>query len=426
MKEEILKKLHELKKNLIISGNISTGKTKNIGLPIVEEMIKSNESLFILDSKSEYLNQYYDLLKEKNYNIVILNHRDLTSSEGWNILEYPYNLYKNGQKDKSLSYLEQIGKELFYEGKSVDQFWSQSASDLFTGVALGLFEDGKEEEINLNSINNMINCITEKCGVGTYLTEYFKAKDSSNIAYVCASSTVFAPTDTRGSIAAVAKQKLRLLVSRELLSKQLNKTTFSFDDIVNKPTAIFFISKDESTYLNLLVSIFISQLYSILIDKGNKNKFNFILDNFDTITNVNDLISMMSSGISRNIQFMIFTRSKRNLEEQYGSYINNLADEIKVSEKSIELMISGDKTEIENLNEELKLKEPQIEYPKLNISDVKIFNLKEYVNNKKNYSSEKDLYSDKSNLDELIKEIDAKLEKIDKEEKEVMEANTKN
>lgn len=430
MNEEILKKVHEAKKNLIIEGYISTGKTKNIGFPLVEKMIESKESLFILDSKTEYINQYYDLLKEKDYNIIIINHRNLNSSEGWNILEYPYNLYKAGQTDKSLNYLEQIGKELFYEGKSVDPFWSQSASDLFTGVTLGLFEDGKEEEINLSSINNMINLVTEKFGVGTYLTEYFKTKDTTDIAYICASGTVFAPTETRESIATVAKQKLRLLVSRELLSKQLNKTTFSFDDIVNKPTAVFFISKDESTYLNLLAAIFVSQLYSILVDKGNKNNFNFILDNFDSINNINDLVSMMSSGVSRNIKFTILTRSKSNLEEQYGSYINNLSNEITVTEKNIKLKISGEKTEIENKNEEIKLKEPEIDYPKLMDSHIQIFDLKKYVIEKKGSSLEKELAANpynpnKYNVNDLIKEIDAKIEELDKEEKSTIETTVK-
>ncbi len=422
MNEEILKKVLESNKNLILSGVISTGKTKNIGIPLVKKMIESNESLFILDSKEEYLNQYYDLLKEKNYNIIIINYRDLANSEGWNILEYPYNLYKSGQIDDSINYLEQIGKELFLENNSVDEFWTQSASNLFTGVTLGLFADGKEEEINLNSVNNMISCVSEKVGASNYLTEYFKTKDSSSSAFVCAYTTVLAPPDTKGGIVSVAKQKLNLLVSRELLSKHLNKTTFSFDEIANSSTAVFFISKDELTDLNVLASIFINQLYSILIDKKNKNKFNFVLDNFDTINNINNLISMMGSGISRNIKFTILTRSKRNLEKHYGAYINNLADEIKVSEKNIDLLIGGEKTEIENLNKEIELKKLKIEYPKLNDSKIKIFDLKKYVINKKGSSLEKEaLNTNKSNVDELIKAIDAKIAELDKEEKETIE-----
>ena len=65
MKEEIINKIYEAKKNLIVNGDMSTRKTINVGFPLVEKMIKENESLFILDPKTEYLNQYYDLLKGK-------------------------------------------------------------------------------------------------------------------------------------------------------------------------------------------------------------------------------------------------------------------------------------------------------------------------------------------------------------------------
>ncbi len=422
MKEEILKKVLKSKKNLIINGKISTGKTLNIGFPIVKSMIESNESLFVLDSKCEYLKQYYDLLKEKNYNIVIINHRYLKYSEGWNFLEYPYNLYKSGQIDKSIDYLEQIGNGLFYDRES-DPFWGQSAKELFKGVALGLFQDGKKEEINIKSISSMINLGDLEVRESKYLTEYFKMKDSSDISYICASGTIFAPRDTKESIISVAKQKLCLFGSRELLSKHLSKTTFDFNDIINKKTAIFFIAKDESSYLNILTSIFISQLFSILVDKENKNKnkFNFILDNFDSIAYINELSTMMSSGISRNIKFTILTRSKAYFEEQYGYYINSLINEIKVYEKNLEIKVDDEEILSDNENIESELKNSNIEYPILKDNNFQVFDLKNYVNNK--------YKENKINVDDILHRLDLKIMEIEKEEKRLVEeevANSKN
>ena len=37
----------------------------------------------------------------------------MDKSEGWNPLEYPYNLFKNGEQDKAQEYLEKI--ETFYK-----------------------------------------------------------------------------------------------------------------------------------------------------------------------------------------------------------------------------------------------------------------------------------------------------------------------
>lgn len=73
MKKEILEKVYNSKKNLIVAGDISTGKTTNILYPLVDKITDQEESLLILDPKEEYLHKYYNKLKEKNYNIIILN-----------------------------------------------------------------------------------------------------------------------------------------------------------------------------------------------------------------------------------------------------------------------------------------------------------------------------------------------------------------
>lgn len=226
MRKEMLEKVHNARKNLIVSGDISVGKTKNVIIPLVKEMIDNGESLVILDSKEEYLKTYYKSLKEKNYNIVILNFRDLNRSEGWNPLEYPYTLFKNDNKDKAIDYLDKIGSTMFYEGKENDPFWASSASDFFTGVTLGLYDDGNDNQINLNSVNVMFNGVDKRYGGSDYLTKYFDLKDKTSSAYVYACGTCYAPRETKGGILAVARQRLRTYTSREKLSILLNKTTF--------------------------------------------------------------------------------------------------------------------------------------------------------------------------------------------------------
>ena len=319
MKNEILEKVLNAHKNLIVTGDIASGKTTNILFPIVDNAINNKESLFILDSREEYINKYYDKLKENNYNIVILNLRDMDKSEGWNPLEYPYNLFKNGNEDKAQDYLEKIGKTIFYENTNSDPFWSTTASDFFTGITLGLFEDGKEDEVNLNSVNGMFNGVDKRFGATDYITEYFTAKGVTSKPYIFASTTFLAPKETKGSILSVARQKLRLYVSREKLSYLMNKTTFNFEDVASKPTAIILIARDENRSLNTLSAMFIEQLYAILLERKAKVKFNFVLDNFDIIEKCNDLVDILGSCLSRNIKVYLATRSLEKLLDEYGT-----------------------------------------------------------------------------------------------------------
>lgn len=421
MKKEILKRILNDNKNLIVSGDISVGKTSNVLFPLVREMIDEKQSLLVLDSKEEYIKEYYDDLKNKDYNIVILNLRNLSKSEGWNPLEYPYNLYKDGKVDEAINYIEKQAKAIFYDDSEVDQFWSNNSSDFYTGIVLGLFEDGKDNEINLSSVNSMFNSTDNKYSVNDYVTQYFKLKNPSSQSYIFASSTISAPKETKGGIISVARQKLRTYVTREMLSTLLNKTTFSYEDILTKPTAIFVIARDENKYINNVATMFIEQLFTILVNSKIQNQFNFVLDNIDDLERVNELSDMLSSGVSRNIKFEIATRSYEELIEKYGKYIEKLSN-LVVVEKDIKLVIDNEEytEEKEQLIEFIQ--DENVEFPLLQKEKIEMFDIVEFVRSKKesidmcNPFLANNLSTNVPDINGLIKDIDRKIEQLDAKE----------
>lgn len=398
MKEEIIRKLKN--KNLIVKGSVLSGKTTNIMFPIVGNIINKKENLFILDCKEEYLNKYYSLLKENNYNIIILNLRDLEKSNNWNPLDYPYQLYKEGYKDKAQEYLEKISKEL-YNDKDLDSFWSNNASSVFTGVCLSLFEDAKENEINLNSVYNVLNM--EGNGID-YLTEYFNMKDKTSSAYICASTTVMSPRDTKGGILSTAKEKLGTYVSREILSKFLSKTTINMNDLVDKKSAIIFVARDEDKSLNTLATIFIKELYAILINNHNKNKYHFILDNFDSINMSKELDDMFSSCLSRNIKFYVVVRNLGFIKNNYKDDLFSLSNTIDIKEDTIDIL--NNNVVVDSVDKDFKTiiieDNKNIDYPKLSMNKVNIFDVKKFIG--------KD--NDNIKKDEIVKKIDDEIKKL--------------
>ncbi len=418
MKKEDLEKILNNHKNLIVEGDATSGKTTNILFPIVENIIAKKESLFILDSKEEYINRYSKKLKELGYNIVTINLRDLNKSEGWNPIQYPYFLYKEGNKDKALEYIEKIGKTIFRSEQTMDPFWTNCASSLFTGITLGLFEDANEEEINFSSISSVFNSANIKKDKIDYLTGYFQMKDSNSQAFVSASSTIYAPNETKGSILSVARQPINLFVSRESLARLLSKTTFSFEKVANRPTVVFFIARDDSDYLNSLPEVFIEQLYSILVDLKISDKFHFILDNFDIMKGCNELINMLGSCLSRNIKFYLSTRSFSDLETRYSSYLSKLCDIVTIQNNSVEFINGTSKEIFVKEFATVPFEQNEIEYPELNKEKEKIFDLIQFVDN---HSQEEqpnpfEKPKEKIEVDDLIRRIDAKLDELDRED----------
>ena len=311
--------------NLVI-GSTGSGKTETLVQPMVKILAKKGESMIITDPKGEIYENNATELRERGYNIVLLNFRDPQKGNCWNPLSLPYNLYKSGDSDKANELLDDLAKNILYDesSKGQDPFWENTSADYFAGLSLALFDDAKEEEINLNSINLMTTVGEEKIGGTTYMKEYFSDKNQASAAYVNVSSTLMAPSETKGSILSVFKQKIKLFSSRENLSEMLSHSDFDIEDIGRKKTAVFIVIQDEKKTYHSLVTIFLKQCYETLIrvaqESGGKLPFktNFILDEFANMPPLKDVTTMVTAARSRRIRFTFIIQNFAQLYQVYG------------------------------------------------------------------------------------------------------------
>ena len=310
----------------LIIGSTGSGKTQSMVLPLVESLAKHGESMVITDPKGEIYEKTANMLKNRGYNVVLLNFRDPQRGNSWNPLGLPYQLYQSGNKDKANELLDDLAMNILYDEKAQNQdpFWEKTSADYFTGLSLGLFEDAKAEEINLNSINLMTTVGEEKIGSTTYVKEYYSYKDPSGPAYINVSSTIMAPSDTKSSILSVFKQKIKLFSSRENLSEMLSHSDFDMKDIGRKKTAVFIVIQDEKKTYHSLVTIFIKQCYETLIDVAQENggklpyRTNFILDEFANMPPLKDVTTMVTAARSRKIRFSFIIQNFAQLYQVYG------------------------------------------------------------------------------------------------------------
>ena len=191
---------------------------------------------------------------------------------------------------------------------------------------MGLFEDGTEEQVNLNSINLMSSLGEEKFGGpnNNYIKTYFNSKDPSKPAYINASGTVFTAEETKQGILATFKQKIKLFSSRANLSEMLSYSDFDMKDIGRQKTAVFLIVQDEKKTLHPLATIFLKQCYETLIDVAQEcgghlpHKTNFILDEFANMPPLKDVTTMVTAARSRHIRFFFIIQNYAQLTQVYG------------------------------------------------------------------------------------------------------------
>ena len=365
--------------NLII-GSTGSGKTEMLVQPMVKILAKKGESMIITDPKGEIYENNANELKEKGYNVVLLNFRDPQKGNSWNPLTLPYELYRSGNKDKANELLDDLAMNILYDEKAQNQdpFWEKTSADYFTGLALGLFEDAKEEEINLNSINLMTTVGEDKLMASTYIKEYFTSKDPASPAYVNASSTIMAPSDTKNSILSVFKQKIKLFASRENLSEMLCQSDFDMKDIGRKKTAVFVVIQDEKKTYHSLVTIFVKQCYESLIDVAQENggkleyRTNFILDEFANMPPLKDVTTMVTAARSRKIRFSFIIQNFAQLSQVYGQ---ENGDTIRGNCGNIIYLISSEMKALEEISKmcgEVKSKEKDktASTPLVTVSDL--------------------------------------------------------
>lgn len=303
--------------NLYISGKINhslvigatgSGKTQTITLPLLELANRAGESVLVHDTTNELYEETYDSFKQKGYNIIRLNFDDAIDSNYWNPLELPYRLYKEGNKDKSQDLLEELAFYLLndLEDSNADPFWINSAVNYFTGLCLYAFET--EEEINLNTIRRLdINVDDIKNKI-----------DKASMAYVNLSGVLDAPPETKGSIIAVFRQKIKIFISRENLKNLLSKTDFDIANIGKEKTIIYAVSGNSNNSQRLL-PLLISQVYYAKDEYSKREgKINIVVDDFFGLYPIRNFEKVLNYSRGIYITFTLMIRGFNDLKNKYG------------------------------------------------------------------------------------------------------------
>ena len=374
--------------NLII-GSTGSGKTETVVKPLVNLLSKKGESMVITDPKGEIYEYCGEYLKNQGYKIIILNFREPSRGNAWNPLYLPYQYFKSGNGDKGIELLEDVALNILYDPKSGSDsdFWEKSAADYFSGLALGLFADAKEKEINLNSINYMSTVGEERRGTTPYIKEYFTLKGENSKEYIFASNTINAPAETKGGILSTFRQKIRMFSTRESLSEMLSYSDFDMREIGNEKTAVFLLIHDEKKTYHGLMSIFIKQCYETLVDcaqaNGGKLKYrtNFILDEFANMPPLKDVDSMVTAARSRAIRFTFIIQNYAQLNDVYGEEI---AQVIKGNCGNLVYLISTELKALEEISKmcgevKSKDKDKTASTPLITVSDLQKLKLFEAI-----------------------------------------------
>lgn len=327
----------------MVLGATGSKKSRLLIMPTVRILADAGESMIVSDPKSEIYERTSGYLKQKGYNISVINLRNPSLGNSWNPLYIPYLYYKSGDFDKAYEFANDIAVNLCLAEMSVrDPFWDYSSRDLFFGLELLMFKFCYENNNDINCVNiaNLLR-LRQYLFKNYYSTDNNTINDSSSILnqymnsdFITSSAligSVNAPEKTQASILSTFDEKMRCFTIQPQLLNLLSSNSIALDNVGDKKTAIFIITPDEKTTYHKLVSLFIKQSYEYIIYQAQKKyngtlpiRINYILDEFASFPAIKDFPAMISASRSRNIRFTLVVQSKHQLIGKYADDANTI------------------------------------------------------------------------------------------------------
>lgn len=306
----------------IIFGATGSKKTRMFVMPSIGIFARAGESFVVTDTKGELYERTLGDVVKHGYKGYCLNLRNFRQGVTWNPLALPYRYYHNGKKTKAMEFATEMAKMIIGEEMTEDAFWPTTAIDVVCGFILLLFERASEEECHFKSLLELWNSYTSD---REKMIKKVKEEFGKTVIYQKLSSLDNKSDKTVGSIEAFVVMGLNRLCINEEFVEFLSQEGVDLQQLAEEKNAIYLIIPDENTTYHFIVSLFLEQLYEVLLEKAQKEplqklpiRMNFLVDEFANIPKIQNMDAMITAARSRNIRFHLIVQGMRQLQQKYG------------------------------------------------------------------------------------------------------------
>lgn len=327
----------------LIFGATGSKKTRLFVMPTINMFIRAGESFIVTDPKAELYARTGGFAKERGYKLVVLNFRDIGYGDMWDPLSLPYEYYYHyatdefgnpilkedgtpyfDRRDEANNLINDLAATLSAQQKenSTDILYPMMAETLLTANMYLLFEAAAAEgAVNIRSLTSLCS----QSSLESLKTLAGKMNNSNTIGMLFKGTLLGENEKTISSIMTVLYGMVSIFNLNKRLTDMLCHNTFDIRMFGHEKTAVYIIVPDEKTTCHFLVTMFIKQVYEILIGEAQRQatlslpyRVNFVLDEFCNIPKIPDMPSMISAARSRNMRFYLVAQSIHQLKGRYG------------------------------------------------------------------------------------------------------------
>ena len=322
---------HRRNLNVLVCGGSGAGKTRFYAKP---NIMNANTSFVVLDPKGELLRDTGNLLKEKGYEVKVLDLIDMEKSHCYN----PF-VYLHSDDD-----IQRLTTNLFKNttpkgSQTQDPFWDQTAAMLLKALVCYLHYEAPPDEQNFPMVMEMIRAGDVKEDNEEYqsvLDELFERLEERNpehiaLKYYRAYHSGSAKTLKSIQISLVSRlEKFNL----DSLAGITQTDEMELGNIGEKKTAVFAVIPDNDSSFNFIVGMLYTQLFQQLYYQADSIHggrlpvhVHFVMDEFANVALPDEFDKLLSTMRSREISVSIIIQKLAQLkalfEKQWESIVGN-------------------------------------------------------------------------------------------------------
>ncbi len=322
---------HRRNLNTVVVGGSGAGKTRFYAKP---NLCQANTSFVVLDPKGELLRDTGYLLKQKGYEVRVLDLLNMEKSHCYN----PF-VYLRDDND-----VQRLVTNLFKSttpkgSQSNDPFWDTAASMLLLALVFYLKYEAPPDEQNFPMVMEMLRAADVREDMDEYtspldeLFERLEMRDPDHIAVKYYKDYHSGSAKTLKSIQITLAARLEKF-NLSSLAALTATDELDLPSLGEKKVALFALIPDNDTSFNFLVSILYTQLFQQLFYLADHKyggslpvPVHFLMDEFSNVSLPDDFSKILAVMRSRRVFVSIILQNLAQLktlfEKQWESIIGN-------------------------------------------------------------------------------------------------------
>ena len=322
---------HRRNLNTVVVGGSGAGKTRFYAKP---NLCQANTSFTVLDPKGELLRSTGHLLRQKGYEVRVLDLLNMEKSHCYN----PF-VYLRDDND-----VQRLVTNLFKSttpkgSQSNDPFWDTAASMLLLALIFYLKYEAPPDEQNFPMVMEMLRAadVREDCDEYTSpldeLFERLEMREPDHIAVKYYKDYHSGSAKTLESIQITLAARLEKF-NLSSLAALTATDELDLPSLGEKKVALFALIPDNDTSFNFLVSILYTQLFQQLFYLADHKyggslpvPVHFLMDEFSNVSLPEDFSKILAVMRSRNVYVSIILQNvaalKALFEKEWESILGN-------------------------------------------------------------------------------------------------------